>query len=139
MSVMLCEVVDRTLSASAHEAAVSLPETGAAVVFCGTVRDNDHGRVVTELEYEAHPTAAAVLADVARRFAEQPDVLAVAVSHRSGVLAIGELAFVAAVSARHRGVAFDACASLVDEVKRVLPVWKRQVFDDGSDEWVNCP
>ncbi|MEP6559920.1 MAG: molybdenum cofactor biosynthesis protein MoaE, partial [Nakamurella sp.] len=60
----------------------------------------------------------------------------VAVSHRVGLLRVGDAALAAAVSAAHRREAFDACSDLVDEVKRRLPVWKRQVFLDGSDEWV---
>ena len=73
------------------------------------------------------------------QFAAEPGVLAVAVSHRVGTLEVGDVALVAAVSAAHRGEAFDVCARLVDEVKHRLPVWKRQVFADGTDEWVNCP
>ena len=64
---------------------------------------------------------------------------AVAVSHRVGPLAVGDVAFAVAVAAPHRGPAFTTCAQLVDEVKRDLPVWKRQEFGDGSEEWVNCP
>jgi molybdopterin synthase catalytic subunit len=68
-----------------------------------------------------------------------PQVYAVAVSHRVGRLEVGDVALAAAVSTTHRAAAFDACARLVDEVKTRLPVWKRQVFDDGTEEWVNCP
>jgi len=61
------------------------------------------------------------------------------VSHRVGTLAIGDVALVAAVSTAHRQEAFAVCSRLVDEVKHRLPIWKRQVFTDGTDEWVNCP
>jgi molybdopterin synthase catalytic subunit len=61
------------------------------------------------------------------------------VSHRIGLLEIGDVALACAVSAAHRGAAFAACADLVDEVKRRLPIWKHQTFTDGTDEWVNCP
>ena len=60
-------------------------------------------------------------------------------SHRVGTLAIGGVALAVAVSAAHRHEAFEAASALVEEVKHRLPVWKRQVFDDGADEWVNCP
>jgi molybdopterin synthase catalytic subunit len=63
----------------------------------------------------------------------------VAVSHRVGALAIGDVAIVAAVATAHRKQAFEACARLVDEAKARLPIWKRQVFTDGTEEWVNCP
>ena len=76
---------------------------------------------------------------MAKEFAELPDVLAIAVSHRVGMLEVGDVALVAAVSTAHRGEAFEICGRLVDEVKHRLPVWKRQVFADGTDEWVNCP
>ena len=103
------------------------------------VRDHDHGRAVARLEYEGHPSAADVLREVAAEIAADPAVYAVAVSHRVGVLAIGDVALVAAVSTAHRAAAFAACARLVDEVKARLPIWKRQVFTDGTEEWVNCP
>ena len=109
------------------------------MVFCGVVREVDRGRAVTELEYEGHPGAEAVLGEIAAEFAAEPEVLALAVSHRVGQLAIGDVALVAAVATEHRSAAFDVCARLVDEVKARLPIWKRQVFSDGTDEWVNCP
>jgi molybdopterin synthase catalytic subunit len=91
------------------------------------------------LEYEGHPSAQDVLAEIAGKFRAHPEVLGLAVSHRVGTLAIGDAALVAAVSTAHRREAFELCAALVDEVKHTLPIWKRQVFDDGTDEWVNCP
>ena len=127
------------LSVARHESAVEHRRAGGRVVFCGVVRDVDHGRRVVELEYEGHPNAEAVLAEIAAEFAAEPDVLALAVSHRVGQLAIGDVALVAAVATQHRAAAFDVCARFVDEVKARLPIWKRQVFADGTDEWVNCP
>ena len=128
------------LSVADHEAAVGSARAGAVVSFAGVVREHDGGHNVTELEYVAHPTAAQVLADVAARVAaDEPAVLALAMSHRVGLLRVGDVALVATVAAEHRREAFAACARLVDEVKSQLPVWKRQVFTDGTDEWVNCP
>lgn len=134
----LVEVTSAPLDLAAHEQAVSDPAAGAVVSFQGVVRDHDHGRPVTLLEYEGHPSAESVLREVAAEIAADPDVYAVAVSHRIGPLTIGDVALVAAVSTAHRAAAFAACARLVDEVKARLPVWKRQVFADGTDEWVNC-
>jgi molybdopterin synthase catalytic subunit len=139
MTVALVEVVDATLDLAAHEAAVADPRAGAVVTFQGVVRDHDHGRGVTLLEYEGHPSAAAVLREVADEIAADPAVYAVAVSHRVGTLKVGDVALVAAVSTAHRAAAFAACARLVDEAKARLPIWKHQVFADGTDEWVNCP
>jgi molybdopterin synthase catalytic subunit len=137
--VAIAAVGGEPLDLAAHEAAVAEPRAGAVVSFQGVVRDHDHGRTVTLLEYEGHPTAGAVLREVADEIAADPAVFAVAVSHRVGVLGIGEVALVAAVSCAHRGAAFAACARLVDETKARLPIWKRQVFSDGTEEWVNCP
>ncbi len=120
-----------------HEALVSHRAAGAIVGFAGMVRDHDGGRGVTRLEYAAHPSAQQTLDDIVAEVAEcSSGVRAVAVSHRIGVLQIGDSALVAAVAADHRAAAFDACARLVDTVKARLPVWKHQFFVDGSDEWV---
>ena len=139
MTVTLVEIRDDQLSLADHEAAVADRRAGAVVSFQGVVRDHDHGRGVTLLEYEGHPSAADVLREVAAEIAAAPDVYAVAVSHRVGRLKIGDVALVAAVSTAHREAAFAACARLVDEAKARLPIWKRQVFTDGTEEWVNCP
>ena len=136
---VLARVVDAPLSVAEHEDAVADKSAGAVVSFGGVVRDHDGGRSVTELEYVGHPTAAEVLGELAAEFAARPEVVAVAVSHRVGLLGIGDVALACAVSAAHRGEAFAACAELVDEVKKRLPIWKRQVFTDGEEEWVACP
>ncbi len=134
---VIAAISTEALDVGAHERAVLVPQAGAHVVFCGVVRDHDDGKQVRDLVYEAHPTATDVIVEVARRFAALPGVAALAVSHRVGQLAIGDVALVAAVSTAHRQDAFEICARLVDEVKKVLPVWKLQHFADGSDEWVN--
>ena len=94
---------------------------------------------VLALDYEGHPSAVDVLREVAEDIGADPDVIAVAISHRIGKLAVGDIALVASVSSAHRGDAFRACGRLVDEAKARLPIWKRQVFDDGNEEWVNSP
>lgn len=127
------------LDVALHEAAVDHVRAGARVVFCGVVREQDHGRGVVELEYQGHPSAEQVLHEIAAEIAGEPEVLAVAVSHRVGLLTIGDVALVAAVSTPHRAEAFALCGRLVEQAKSRLPIWKRQVFTDGSDEWVNFP
>ncbi len=134
--VVKASVTELPLDLAAHYLAVAHPAAGATVGFAGVVRDHDAGRSVTALEYQVHPTAGAVVLDVAADIAGLPGVIAVAVTHRFGQLGVGDIALAAAVSAAHRREAFDACAELVDEVKRRLPVWKRQVFTGGDDEWV---
>jgi molybdenum cofactor synthesis domain-containing protein len=126
------------ITAAEVEAEVRRAAAGAVVTFEGRVRDHDHGRAVTSLLYESHPEADLILREAIAQAQGLPGVLAAASLHRVGELAIGDLAFVAAVSAAHRGEAFAACAWLVDAVKEQLPVWKLQRFADGSQEWVNC-
>jgi len=128
---VIARVVDEPLSVAEHEDAVADKAAGAVV--------HDGGRSVTELEYVGHPSATEVITELAREFENRPDVHAVAVSHRIGLLGIGDVALACAVSASHRGQAFAVCAELVDEVKKRLPIWKRQVFTDGEEEWVACP
>ena len=131
-------VTEEAISVAQVAALVGSTSAGAVVTFSGDVRDHDHGRTVAHLVYEAHPSAGSVLEEVARDVAGRHPVIALAVTHRVGPLAIGDAALVAAVSAAHRAEAFAACADLVDTTKERLPVWKHQVFSDGTDEWVNC-
>lgn len=137
--VRLAQVTDRPIDVGAHTAAVAGVASGAVVSFAGVVRNHDGGRLVTSIEYQAHPTAAAVLARVVAEVTAGSEAEAVAVSHRVGPLAVGEAALVVAVAGVHRAEAFATAMELVDEIKRQLPVWKRQVFADGTDEWVACP
>ncbi|MDF3048995.1 MAG: molybdopterin biosynthesis MoaE protein [Pseudonocardia sp.] len=126
------------LDVAEHAALVDDAAAGAVVTFAGVVRDHDGGRAVLGLEYSAHPTAAAVVAEVAADVAARSaGVRAVAISHRVGALSVDEVALACAVAAEHRRAAFQTCAALVDEVKKSLPVWKHQLFADGTDEWVN--
>lgn len=133
-------VTEDPLDVEEHARLVSSATAGAVVSFAGIVRNHDGGREVRMLEYSGHPSGGDVIARVAAEVAAaHPAVQALAVSHRLGPLAIGEAALACAVAAAHREAAFAACAALVDEVKMQLPVWKRQDFPDGTDEWVNCP
>lgn len=127
-----------TIAVADLEAAVADERAGAVVSFAGVVRNHDHGRTVTSLTYESHPSADAVLGEIVRAAHQRPGVIHATAAHRVGSLAVGELAFAVAVSSAHREEAFAACAWLVDEVKSRLPVWKHQIFADGSTEWVNC-
>ena len=136
--VVRAAVGEEPLDVDEHARLVEHDAAGAVVTFAGVVRDHDGGRSVSGLEYSAHPTAGSVVAEVAADVASRtPGVRAIAVSHRVGPLAIGEVALACAVAAEHRREAFTVCAELVDEVKARLPVWKHQRFADGSDEWVN--
>jgi molybdopterin synthase catalytic subunit/CTP:molybdopterin cytidylyltransferase MocA len=127
------------LDVAAHEAAVADPAAGAVVTFSGAVRNHDRGRAVTGIEYVAHPSAETVLAEIVGEVVAGSGCEAAAVTHRTGELGTGEAAIVVAVSSAHRQEAFNTASVLVDEVKQRLPVWKRQRFADGTEEWVACP
>jgi molybdopterin synthase catalytic subunit len=116
--------------------AVSADDAGAVVSFEGVVRNHDHGRTVTRLEYEAHPSAETLLRSAAETVADEYPGVRIAIEHRTGSLQVGDLALACAVSSAHRSDSFAACARLVDEVKQRVPIWKRQHFADGSTEWV---
>lgn len=135
----LISLREEALDVAEVTAAVSDPSAGGLNVFVGAVRDHDGGQGVLRLDYSAHPTAERRLAEVAAEVAEEFDVIAVAAVHRVGTLAIGDLAVVSAVSAAHRGTAFEASRALIDRLKQRVPIWKHQVFDDGTDEWVANP
>ena len=132
------EVTERPLDLDAMHRLVSDDRVGAIVSFSGNVRNHDHGRAVTSLHYEGHPSAETILREVAQDIAARFEVVTLAVAHRVGPLEIGDAALVAAIGTAHRGEAFRACEALVDLTKERLPVWKHQVFEDGTDEWVNC-
>ena len=108
-------------------------------LFVGVVRDHDHGEPVSSLDYSAHPTVVDALREVCEQVAARHPVSRLGAVHRVGHLDIGDVAVVAAVSAAHRGEAFEACRDLVDTLKSTVPIWKHQQFSDGSDDWVGLP
>lgn len=136
MPVALAAISAAPLSLDAHVTAVTGPRHGAVATFLGQVRDHDPSVAgpVTHLEYSAHPDAQETLARIASEVAD--GAVALAVSHRIGLLAVGEPAVVAAAAAPHRAEAFDACRLLVERVKAELPIWKREILADGSHTWV---
>jgi len=132
-------VVDVEIDMAAAVRLVSGPACGAIATFAGVVRDHDHGRRVVELEYVAHDSADRVIGEIAGSVAERHvHLTALAVVHRAGLLRVGGIAVVVATASVHRADALLACSEAIEEVKKRLPVWKRQVFADGTEEWVNC-
>ncbi|MBK1791612.1 molybdenum cofactor biosynthesis protein MoaE [Persicirhabdus sediminis] len=114
-------------------------QAGGFVCFEGWVRDHHEGKAVLALEYEAWPElgekeGARIIAEAKANF----DVVEVAAVHRVGKLEIGDMAVCIAVSAAHRAAAFDACRYLIDEIKRRVPIWKKEYYQDGSIDWVGC-
>ncbi|MFV0535668.1 MAG: molybdenum cofactor biosynthesis protein MoaE [Cumulibacter sp.] len=133
------EVTHDDISVSFLELLVRDRRAGAVVTFSGVVRDHDHGRQVEKLKYMAHPSADDIIMRVTQEVAASSGVRGIAVQHRVGVLEIGDVALGCAVAADHRQEAFEACSLLVERVKAELPVWKHQIFEDGTEEWVNAP
>jgi molybdopterin synthase catalytic subunit/molybdopterin converting factor small subunit len=136
-SADIYRVVDTPLSPDAIAAEVDEPGAGGIVIFSGVVRNQTDGRPVKFLEYEAHAVMAeAKLREIGHAIrARWAGVRRVAILHRVGRLEIGESSVLIAVSAAHRGDAFEACRYAIDTLKRTVPVWKKEHFEDG-EVWV---
>ena len=130
-------VVTEPLSPEAIAAEVDDPGAGGIVIFSGVVRNETGGRPVKFLEYEAHaPMAEVKMREIGESLrARWSGVKRVAMLHRIGRLEIGEASVLIAVSAAHRGDAFEACRYAIDTLKRTVPVWKKEHFEDG-EVWV---
>jgi molybdopterin synthase catalytic subunit len=137
--VVLADIRESALSVDEVLDAVRHPRAGGIASFVGVVREHDHERGVVALDYTAHPSAPQVLHELAGRLASRGEVIRVAALHRVGHLEVGDAAVVVAVSAVHRGAALDVCRELIDALKATVPIWKHQIFEDGSDEWVGTP
>jgi len=139
MSEKLISVREEPISAQALQELVSRDAAGAIVTFEGTVRDHSGERATEYLEYEAYDAMVVkVLREIAATAKERWPLLEVAVHHRTGRLGVGEVSVAIAVSAEHRGAAFEGCRFIIDELKAAAPIWKREVGPDGS-EWVSGP
>ncbi len=115
---------------------VTAPNTGGINVFIGTVRNHSKGKRVIRLEFEAYePMAISEMQKIARRATEKFDIHSMAIHHRVGTLYIGEIPVVIAVGAAHREAAFQACKFAIDTLKETVPIWKKEIFEDG-EVWV---
>jgi molybdopterin synthase catalytic subunit len=136
--VRLVDVRATALSLDEVFDAVRDQSAGGIAIFVGTVRDHadDSAGEVVRLDYTAHPTAVERMRDVAGRIAAESGATAVAAVHRTGELAVGDIAVITAASAGHRAEAFEAGRRLIDEVKLEVPIWKHELFADGDTAWV---
>ena len=117
--------------------AVEAGDAGAIVHFLGVVRNNTEGREVSYLEYEAYPPMAEKkMAEIAQEIHEKWGLDRVAMIHRVGRLEIGEVSVAVAVASPHRREAFEACHYAMNRLKQIVPIWKREVWTDGEEEWV---
>jgi molybdopterin synthase catalytic subunit len=116
--------------------AVMSPESGGIDVFIGTVRNATKGKQVVRLEFEAYEKmAVSELNKIAEDVVKRWPVHKIVIHHRTGVLEVGEVPVIIAVSAAHRAAAFDACRYTIDTLKQTVPIWKKEVFEDG-EVWV---
>ena len=131
-------VTGTPLSVDLPIAAVRGDDTGGIVVFLGTVRDRSRGKRVRHLEYEAYPEMAeAKLREIADRLERSHAPLRIALHHRIGDLAVGEIAVIVVAAAPHRDNAFLAARAAIDELKQVVPIWKKEHTDDGA-VWIEA-
>ena len=129
------EIREDPLDPRATSERVQGPGVGATVLFLGTVRDHSEGRSVRGVTYEAYrPMAERELEQVAAGLSDPAAAVSVAISHRVGALAVGELAVVIAAAAPHRAAAFETCRAAIERIKKDVPIWKCESFDDG-DTW----
>jgi molybdopterin synthase catalytic subunit len=118
-------------------ATVDAPERGGTACFVGTVRNHHGGRSVSRLDYSAYAPMAEAECERIVAEAEQRWPVRVALQHRLGGLAIGDIAVAVVAAAAHREAAFAACRYVIEEVKRRVPIWKREHYSDGTVEWVD--
>ena len=143
MATITAAISERRLDVAALIAEASAPSCGAVATFIGTVRQTPSagGSIdgpVTRLEYEAHPTLAVPRIEaIAAQAAEKWPLERVVAVHRTGTCGLGEPTVVIACSSPHRGDALDACHWIIDEVKASVPIWKKEIYADGSS-WVGA-
>ncbi len=126
------------IDVTALERAVAHPAAGAIVTFAGTTREDNVGRRVIRLEYEAYePMALLEMRKLAQTAGERWKIVRVAIQHRVGPVAIGETSVAIAVAAAHRAEAFEACRFAIDRLKEIVPIWKKEYFE-GGEIWVGC-
>lgn len=136
---MRSAIVDRPIDPAALLAEVADPANGASVLFLGTVRDMNDGRAVSGIEYRVYrDMAARELNAIVQEAAERYDTRHLVVEHRVGYLALGEISVGIAAAHSHRAAAYDASRYVIEEIKRRVPIWKREAYVDGTREWVGA-
>lgn len=135
---MRCAIVHVPIDVAALLREVTAPRNGATLLFLGTVREINDGRAVTGIEYRAYEAMAlreleSIVAEATERFGTR-DVVAV---HRVGELALGETSVAIAISHPHRAEAYDASRFVIEELKRRVPIWKKEAYADGTREWID--
>jgi len=131
-------ITEKPLDPNNFTEAVKGPENGAVVTFLGTTREETAGKKVLYLEYESYnPMASEKLHEICDEIRGKWAIKEIAIGHRVGRLGIGEISLVVALSSPHRNEAFESCIYLVDRLKETVPIWKKEVFEDG-EIWVDA-
>ncbi|MGC8639713.1 MAG: molybdenum cofactor biosynthesis protein MoaE [Isosphaeraceae bacterium] len=134
----MIEITEAPIDHAALTERVRSNQAGAVCTFLGTVREMTGTRQTLLLEYEAYPEMALKkLTDLEQEARARWPIIELAVVHRVGQLDLGEISVVIAVSCPHRHEAFEACRWLIDTLKEVVPIWKREIWADGTEEWVH--
>ena len=134
----MIEITEQQLDSEKITNLVRRDSNGAVVTILGNTRDNFEGKGVIRLEYEAYvKMAVKKLEEIRQEMMKQFGIKDIAISHRIGIVDIGETSLVVAVASPHRTEAFQACHKVVDRVKEIVPIWKKEVYADGS-RWVAC-
>ena len=130
------QILDTPLSVEQCRNYVPAADAGAIVEFIGTVRRQTQGKAVIRLEFEAYPAMALLeMRKIAEEAMGRFSILRVSMHHRTGILEIGEVPVIIAVSSPHRAAAFEACQFCIDTLKQTVPIWKKEIFEDG-EVWV---
>lgn len=134
----MIELTRETIDYTALTESVRSHQAGAVVLFLGTVREMTAGRQTTALDYDAYPEmATAKMAELEAEARERWPVIGVGIVHRIGHLDLGEISVAVAVSSPHRPDAFEAGRHVIDRLKEIVPIWKKENFSDGTTEWVH--
>ena len=132
------KLTDEELAVESVATVVETAAAGGTCIFVGTVREVTKGRPVLGLEFEAYtPMAISEMQHIADTACEKWPVLRIAIHHRIGSLQVGEIPVIIAVSAAHRQAAFEACQFCIDTLKNTVPIWKKEIFEDG-EVWVSA-
>lgn len=133
----MAELVREVIAVQPLLQAVTRPDCGAIALFVGTTRDHHQGKKVETLSYEAYePMAVAALAAIEQAATERFDIKICRIVHRLGEVPIIESSVMVAVAAHHREPAFEACRWAMDELKRTVPIWKKEHYAEGGESWV---
>ncbi|MEM8888740.1 MAG: molybdenum cofactor biosynthesis protein MoaE [Bacteroidota bacterium] len=136
MELPLIHISDKPLELEKITQLVSDDACGAIDIFVGTVRNQTKGKKVLQLDFEAYEKMAiSEMAKLAEEATERWPVKKMAIHHRVGTLSIGETAVIIAVSTPHRNASFEACKFVIDTLKQTVPIWKKEIFEDG-EVWV---